>query len=214
MKIAKLPRTVSCFGFCVLLVLLTGCGPGFQAGTDIAQGRQAMFKLDYPGALARFHSAEQVDPNYIYGTALREGTVSFLGRAQYLTGQLAPARDTLQKAVAQHPDDNLARLYLGLTLAHLDNRPAGLRDIDAGTKGIGDFVDYVTTAFGNSWGQFWDPNQDIRRAVAANLATMAQESFDWSALIADSEVLAMKFEREQDLATLQEQNQFQMNRRR
>lgn len=70
-----------------------------------------MFMQDNPGALGYFQSAAQTDPNYIYGTELREGKLSFLGRAQYLNGQLAPARDTLQKALAAHKSDHLARQY-------------------------------------------------------------------------------------------------------
>jgi tetratricopeptide (TPR) repeat protein len=214
MKIEKPPRTFRGWSFCALLVLLTGCGPGFYAGNDVAQGRQAMFKLDYQGALGHFQSAVQTDPGYIYGTALREGTLSFFGRAQYLTGRLEPARGTLQKAVAQHPDDHLARLYLGLTLARLGDRPSGVRDIEAGMTGIRDFLNYITTAFSGSFGQFWDPTNAIRNAVAANLDLIQREGFDWPTLIANCEVLAMNFEQEPDRATHQEERDFQMNTRR
>ena len=130
-------------GYSVALLLLavffSGCGGSFQTGGDIAQGRQAMFRGDNQAALGYFQAAEKTDPSYIWGTELREGTLSFLGRAQYLNGQLAPARDTLQKALVQHQSDNLARLYLGLTLARQGDRQAGLRDIEAGLKGIRDF---------------------------------------------------------------------------
>jgi len=194
--------------------LLAGCGPGFQAGSDIARGRQAMFMLDNPGALGYFQSAAQTDPNYIYGTELREGTLSFLGRAQYLNGQLAPARDTLQKALAQHRTDHLARLYLGLTVARLGDRESGLRDIQAGLKGIGDFLNYITTAFANLFGQFWDPTQAIRKSVNENLAMIARGGFDWPTLIANAETIAMKFEQEPDNAQEQERQQIEMNQRR
>ena len=214
MKIEKLSREVGAFTFFSLVVFLTGCGPGMQAGSDIAQGRQAMFELNYQSALGYFQSATQTDPNYVYGTELREGTLSFVGRAQYLTGQLAPARDTLQKAVAQHQGDNLARLYLGLTVARLGDRSAGLRDIEAGTKGIGAFINYITANFGSTWGQFWDPAKTIRNAVAANLAIIAQANFDWPTLISNSESLAMNFEQEPDRAREQEQQQIEENMRR
>jgi len=214
MKIAKENRAVCCLAFFTLAAVLAGCGPGFQAGTDIARGRQAMFMQDNPGALGFFQSAAQTDPNYIYGTELREGTLSFLGRAQYLNGQLAPARDTLQQALAQHRTDHLARLYLGLTLARLGDRPSGLRDIQAGIKGIGDFLNYITTTFANTFGQFWDPNRDIRKAVDSNLAMIAREGFDWPTLISNGETLALNFEQEQDRARNQERQQIEMNERR
>ena len=121
-----------CLVALLFAIFFSGCGPGFQAGSDVAQGRQALFRGDYQGALGYFQNAAQTDPNYIFGTELREGTLSYLGRAQYLTGQLAPARDTLQKAIAQHKSDSVAQLYLGLTLARQGDRKDGLRRIEAG----------------------------------------------------------------------------------
>ena len=99
------------------LIFFTGCATTFQGGSDIAQGRQALFRGDYPTALAYFQGAEKAGPNYVYGTELREGVLSYLGRAQYLNGQLPAARATLQEALAAHRSDNLARLYLGMTMA-------------------------------------------------------------------------------------------------
>jgi tetratricopeptide (TPR) repeat protein len=203
-------------GYSVALLLLavffSGCGGSFQTGGDIAQGRQAMFRGDNQAALGYFQAAAQTDPNYIWGTELREGTLSFVGRAQYLNGQLAPARDTLQKALAQHQSDNLARLYLGLTLARQGDRQAGLRDIEAGMKGIKDFLNYITTTFALSFGRFWDPAQAIRKSVDTNLAMIAKGNFDWPTLISNSETLAMNFEQEPDNARAQQESQMQMNR--
>ncbi len=51
------------YSLAVLLfaVFFSGCGPGFQAGGNVAQGRQAMFRGDYPTALGYFQSAAQTD---------------------------------------------------------------------------------------------------------------------------------------------------------
>jgi Tfp pilus assembly protein PilF len=73
-----------------------------------------MLAGDNQAALANFQSALQTDPNYVYGTDLRAGVLSYLGRAQYLNGQLGQARETLEQAIAQDRDDHVARLYLGL----------------------------------------------------------------------------------------------------
>jgi tetratricopeptide (TPR) repeat protein len=204
---------------CFLAVLLcasffSGCGPSFQADGDVSQGRQALFRGDYPTALSYFQSAAKTDPNYIYGTELREGTLSFLGRAQYLNGQLVPARDTLQKALVQHKSDNLARLYLGLTVARQGDRQSGLRDIESGMKGIREFLNYITSAFATSFGQYWDPAQNIRKSVDANLAMIGRGNVDFSTLLSNSETLAMNFEEEPDKARMQEEQQMDMDRRR
>ena len=202
------------FSLLVFAIFISGCGAGFQAGADVAQGRQALFRGDYQGALGYFQSAAQGDPNYVYGTELREGTLSFLGRAQYLTGQLAPAKDTLQKALAQHKSDNNARLYLGLTLGRQGDRQSGLREIEGGMKGIRDFLNYITTSFALSFGQYWDPNRDIRKSVDTNLAMVARGNFDWPTLIANGEALGLSFEQEADRARTQEEQQMDMNLRR
>ena len=143
-----------------------------------------------------------------------QGTLSFLGRAQYLNGQLAPARDTLQKALAAHKSDHLARLYLGLTVARQGDQQSGLRDIQAGTKGIGDFLNYIANSFSSTFGQYWDPNGDIRKAASNNLALMARPNVDWPTFFSSSEALALNFEQEPDRARRQEEQQIEMDRRR
>jgi len=166
-----------------------------------------MFRGDYPTALGYFQSAAQTDPTYVYGTELREGVLSYLGRSQYLTGQLPAARATLQQAVTQHKSDNLARLYLGLTLAKEGDRKAGATDIESGLKGMREFVNYIINTFQNSFGSFWDQNGSVRKAIAANQATIAGGNFDWPTLIANCETLAMNYEQVEDIAN-QDQQQF------
>jgi tetratricopeptide (TPR) repeat protein len=136
------------------LVFVAGCGASFQGGSDVAQGRQALFRGDYPTALGYFQSAEKAGPNYIYGTELREGVLSYLGRAQYLNGQLPAARATLQEALAAHRSDNLARLYLGMTMARQGDQKTATNDIQSGLKGRNDFLNYIINTFSNSFGSF------------------------------------------------------------
>jgi tetratricopeptide (TPR) repeat protein len=211
MKTEMMKRRIHSLVFGFFLAFLSGCGPSFQTGGDVAQGRQAMFEGDYPSALSSFQSAAQADPNYIYGTELREGTLSFVGRAQYLNGQYTPARDTLQKAIAQHRSDNVAQLYLGLTLARQSDRQSGLREIEGGMKGIRDFLNYITTTFANEFGQFWDPGRDIRKAIDNNLAMIAGGNFDWPTLISNGEALGQNIEQEPDKARRDEEEQVKMN---
>ena len=187
-------------------VSLSACA-SFQSAGDVAQGRQALFKGNNQAALGYFQAAAQADPNYIYGTELQEGTLSFLGRAQYLNGDYAQAWSTLGKALAQHKDDNVARLYLGLTLARQGETQNGLRDIDAGMEGIYDFLNYIADSFRFTYGQYWDPGRDIRSAIERDRAIIASGKIDWPALIAEGEWIAMKTEREPDLARHQQELQ-------
>jgi Tfp pilus assembly protein PilF len=139
-----------------LSVLLSACAVVTTAG-DIAQGRQAMLEGNYQLALDYFWTGDQVDPNYTYGAELREGVLSFLGRAQYLTGNYAQARQTLEKDLSHHRSDNVARLYLGLTLVRLGDREAGLTNIQRGMSGIHNWLDYLNDNFRFEFGQGWDP---------------------------------------------------------
>jgi tetratricopeptide (TPR) repeat protein len=179
----------------LLAIFLSACG----AGSGAAQGRQALIRGDYPSAVGSFQSSAQADPTetYIFGPQLKEGILSYLGRAQYLNGQLEAARDTLRKDLAQQGSDKnvaLTHLYLGLAVARLGDQQAGLRDIESGTKGILDFLDYVQQTYRFDIGKIWDTGDLIRKAANANLAMIARGNFDWPMLISSSEALGMSFE--------------------
>ena len=188
-------------------VFFAGCAASFQGGSDVAQGRQALFRGDYPTALVHFQNAEQAGPNYVYGTELREGVLSYLGRAQYLNGQLAAARTTLQQALVAHRSDNLGRLYLGLTLARQGDQKAAAAEVQTALKGMNDFLNYIVNTFQNTFGSFWDQNGSLRKSIAANQTVITSGSFDWSTLIPNLEKLAMNYEQVEDLAN-QDQRQF------
>jgi len=198
------PRHFLAWSF--LSIWLSACA-SFQAAGDIAQGRQALFKGNNQAALGYFQAAEQVDPAYVDDTELREGVLSYVGRAQYLTGNYAAARSTLEKALSQNPSDNIARLYLGLTLASQGETQKALPDIDGGMKGIYDLLNYITDTFRFGYGEYWDPGRDIRSAIEKNRAVIASGKIDWPTLIADGESIALKTEREPDEARQNQRRQ-------
>jgi len=187
-------------------VLISGCAT-IQTAGQIEQGRQALFVGNNQTALAYFQQAAQADPNAIYGATLRMGVFSFLGQAEYLTGNYAQARQTLQKALVQHPQDHVARLYLGLTEVRLGDRQRGLRDIENGMKGIAAFLNYLNNNFAYSFGQFWDPGGTIRASIKTDLTLISGANTDWAQLIAAGERLGIRIEEEEDKARLQQQQQ-------
>jgi tetratricopeptide (TPR) repeat protein len=180
-----------------LSVLLSACAVVTTAG-DIAQGRQAMLEGNYQLALDYFWTGDQVDPNYTYGAELREGVLSFLGRAQYLTGNYAQARQTLEKDLSHHRSDNVARLYLGLTLVRLEDRQAGLTNIQRGMSGIYNWLEYLNENFRLEFGQGWDPGGTIRAGIKSDLDMISSGKIDWSKLITDGESLGIAIEQEED----------------
>ena len=198
-------RVIYFLAWLSLSVLPSACAT-ISGGGDVDQGRQALFEGNNQAALGYFQAAEQVDPSYIYGTELREGVLSYLGRAQYLTGDYAHARQTLEKALSQHKGDNVARLYLGLTLYRLGDQKTALTNIQAGMNGISNFLNYITETFRFSFGKDWDASGGIRSGIKSDLAMISSGNIDWEKLNADGESLAISIEREPDLARLQQED--------
>jgi tetratricopeptide (TPR) repeat protein len=185
-----------------LSVLLSACA-AIRGGGDVDQGRQALLAGNYQAALGLFQDAEKVDPTYVYGTELRAGVLSYLGRTQYLTGNYAQARQTLEKAVSQHRSDNVARLYLGLTLYRLGDQKAALTNIQRGMEGINNWLDYLNQNFRLEFGQDWDPGGTIRAGIKTDLAMISSGKIDWPQLIASGERLGIRVESEEDYYRVQ-----------
>jgi tetratricopeptide (TPR) repeat protein len=176
--------------------LLCACA-AIKGGTEVDDGRNALLAGNYKAAAGYFQQAEQTDPNFMYGTELREGVGSYLGRSQYLTGDYAQARQTLEKALSRHKSDNLARLYLGLTLYRLGDQKAALTNIERGMKGVDNWLNYLNTNFAQEFGQGWDPGGTIRASIKTDLAMISSGNIDWPKLIADGERLGIRVEQEE-----------------
>jgi len=177
-----------------------------QTATEVNSGRQAYIIGNNEVANAYFRSAAQRDPNYIYGTALRQGIWSYVGRTEYATGRFPQAREALDRALSANKDENIAiaRLYLGLTLARTGDRQKGLQEIEGGLKGMQSFLEYITETFRYSFGRFWDPGYEIRSAIKVDLAMISSRDLDWQRLITESEWLGKMMEEEGDKARRQQ----------
>ena len=189
------------------MLLLTGC-VSLQVGTEFQSGRQALLRGNDETALAFFQSVAQKDPNYIYGTAYRQGILSYVGRTEYSTGKLPQARQTLERALAANREEDVARLYLGLALVRDGDRARGVKEIEGAMRGMYDWIEYVTEAHRFSFGQFWDPGRDIRSAIQMQLAMIPGRDGDMPKIIAESEWLGKRMEEEVDRARRQESEQF------
>jgi tetratricopeptide (TPR) repeat protein len=193
-----------------LSLLLSACGT-IQSAGQYESGKQALYAGNYQTALAYFTQAAQSDPNAVYGATLRLGVLTYLGQAQYLTGNYAEARQTLRKELREHPSDHVALLYLGLTEARLGNRQEALGHIEHAMTGIDHFLNYITSAFRYSFGQFWDPGGTIRASIKSDLALIQGANTDWPALIAAGEKLGIRIEQEEDNARQQQQQMMNQN---
>src|SRR4026209_3051635 len=89
-----------------LNVLVSACGGAFQARSAVALGRQELFRAQNQDALESFEVAARADPGYSFGVDRPEGVFSYLGRAQYLNGQYAQARQSLERDLARDPNNS------------------------------------------------------------------------------------------------------------
>jgi len=188
-----------------LFVFLAGC-ISLRTGGEVQSGRQALLEGKNETALGYFYSAAQQDPNYVYatGSSPRQSVWSYVGRSEYLTGRFPEARKNLERVLAANQQEDIARLYLGLTLAREGDRQRGLKEIEGGMRGINSFLNYISQAQRYSIGQFWDPDRDIRSAIQSDLAMISSKDLDWQRLTANTEWLGMRMEEEIDLARRQD----------
>ena len=100
----------------------------------------------------------------------------------------------LERARARYDWDHMAKLYLGLVLAQDGDRQRGLKEIDVGLRGLGDWLENVHTYYYN--GKFWDPGRDIRNEIERGLAMIQGRDIDWKRLTASAEWVAKELEEE------------------
>ncbi len=186
------------------ILLFSGC-VSFQVGGDIQKGRLALMYGDPNFALEHFQRAANSDPNYLLDFSIfDEGVWTYVGRAYYAMGKLPEAQKAFERARSLHRQDHLAKLYLGLVLGQDGDRPRGLKEIEAGLRGLGDWLDYVERY--ESEGRYWDPGLYLRKEIQRSLAMIESGDINWSHLIARGEQFGREFEEEIDESQKQFQN--------
>ena len=158
-------------------------------------------------ALAYFQRAAESDPNYAYTYDLfHEGVWTYLGRAQYRMGRYEEARRSLERAVSAYPDDSLAKLYLGLTLARRSENSQGLTEIRAGLQQLYDWLEYMEAS--RPFMPFWDPLRQIRSEIKKDLDMISGRDVDWPKLLDSAEWIGREMEEEIDRVQDDEQRRF------
>ena len=173
------------------VVYLSGCAT-IQVGQQVQAGRNALQTGRPNDAVAFLMAAAETDPGYRIPYRVREGVLTYLGRAYYETGRNKDAQLTLEKAVNRDPDDHLARVYLGLTRRRNGEPERGRKEVEAGLKGIHETLEYL--AADNVYGLFWDPAGTLRSDIVMTLAAKPDNSL----LIASAERIGREFDEEID----------------
>jgi tetratricopeptide (TPR) repeat protein len=180
-----------------LILIVSGC-TNMQIAGDVQRGRQALLRGDPKAALPHFQTAAQLDPNYILDySPLQQSVWTYVGKTYYEIGNLAEARKALQRARSHYNRDEIARLYLGLTLARDGDQQRGLKEIEAGLKGLNDWLDYMEQHHPD--GRFWDPGRELRSQIERDLAIISGKDIRWPEIISSGEMLGNKLEDEIEL---------------
>lgn len=190
-----------------LIGFLSGC-VAYRVAGQVNAGRRALLVNDFQSALPYFLAAADSDPNYVYYSVYySEGIWTYVGRTQYATGKLNEARQSLERAVAMDKYDNLARLYLGLTLYRSGETQRGLKEIEGAMRGLHDWLEYIESA--RPFQAFWDPLREIRGAIEKDLQSMSAKEFDANQIVADAEWLGLRMEDEIEKVRQDERRQFE-----
>ena len=178
-------------------VVLLGCTSIRVAG-DVQKGRMQLMHGDPKVALTHFQSAAQLQPDYLLNfTLLNQGIWTYVGRAYYATDRLPEARQALEKARSRYDEDHLARIYLGLVLRRDGDSNQGLKELEAGLRGLNGWFEYVHHNVRE--GHFWDPGRAIRGEIDRGLQLIASGNADWEGLTKSAEWIGHKTEMEIDL---------------
>ncbi len=183
-----------CLGVTLCISVLYGCA-SFRVSGDFQSGRQALLTNREEQALGYFQRAAESDPDYVFTYDLfREGIWTYLGRVQYRVGRHEEARQSLERALSVDRNDNLARLYLGLTLARRSSYAQGLKDIQSGLQGLYDWLEYMQSS--RPYTDFWDPLRQIRSEIKNDLDVISGKDIDWPKLIESAEWVGRQMDEE------------------
>jgi len=195
-----------------LICLMAACA-AMQVAGQVQRGRSALSAKDHDVALGYFLEAAKSDPQYVYHyLGFSEGIWTYLGRAQYAAQRYGEARQSLERALAADKYDNLARLYLGLTLARGADYNAGVREITAAMKAIHEWLNYINDA--RRFESRWDPMREMRGAIEKEFAETPGRDIDRAQLIANAEWLGERLEREVELVREDERRRFERDQDR
>jgi tetratricopeptide (TPR) repeat protein len=179
--------------------MLFGCTSIRIAG-DIQKGRAQLMYGDPKVALAHFQNVAQLQPDYVLNYAipqLDQSVWTYVGRAYYAAGRFPEARQAFDRARSRYEHDHLAKIYLGLVFGRDGDQKQGLKELEAGMRGLVNWLDYIELNLDE--GRFWDPTREIRSAIDGELKTIASGKVDWESVTKGAEWIGLKTEMEIDL---------------
>ena len=193
-------RTISRVAFLHLLYafVLFGCTTIRVAGY-VQNGRMQLMHGNPEVALSHFQNVAQLQPDYVLNHAiphLSQSIWTYVGRAYYANRRIPEARQALEKARSLNESDQLAKIYLGLVLAQDGDPQRGLMELEAGLRGLNDWLEYIEHNVRQ--GHFWDPRRRIRTEIDRNIKMIESGDANLEVLTKSAEWIGLQIEKEVD----------------
>lgn len=103
----------------IVLLSFAACAT-LESQSEFLAGRQALIRHDPTTAISYFERVALGDPKFVTKSALLSQSIwTYVGRAQYESGKFVEAKEPCEKALSYFSDDQMAKLYLGLSLLRL-----------------------------------------------------------------------------------------------
>lgn len=203
MKLSRMNRLIAG----IALMGAMGSCSAYRAAGLAQSGRVAIQIKEPERALAYFEEVAKEEPGFVFESMnFREGVWTYIGRAHYLATRWRAAAVAFDRAVVQEPEDSLAWMYRGLTAVRLGEVGAGRRDARRGLTLLLNWLDAQTRQA--SFGVYWDPDGQIRKAIVKGLADLDSEQTAWPDLLKDIEWIGATMEEEVDRARRDERQDF------
>ncbi|HEX2933487.1 MAG TPA: tetratricopeptide repeat protein [Candidatus Binatia bacterium] len=177
--------------FFPMLLFMSGCS---NVGGNVFAGRNALQIGRANDAIGYLTQAAEADPNYRLPYRVHPGVLTYLGRAYLETGRDREARQTLERAVTIHKEDELAHLYLGIAMLKTGERERGRKEVEDGLRLIDETLEYINED--RVYGFYWDPGMQIRNDIRGTLAA----KLDDAQLVTAGERIGRAFDEEIDKA--------------
>jgi tetratricopeptide (TPR) repeat protein len=98
------------------LLFVTACA-ALESQSEFLSGRRALLRGEPDNALSSFERVARANPGFVTDSVSpRRSIWTYIGRAHYNSGRYTEAKTAFEKAISQLNDDDIAKLYLGLTL--------------------------------------------------------------------------------------------------
>lgn len=150
----------------VLALMVAGGCATFEDSVDVSAGREALVLGNDAKALMEFQLAAKLKPDYVTTfTEFPENIWTYVGRSYYGLGELAKAREALERSVKLHPKAILGHIYLGIVLMRQGQIQPGREYAATGLNLLHNWFKTLDATDENSC--YWDPGNVIRNDITS-----------------------------------------------